>query len=92
MERPQKEKVYNAENLTELIKEIVEEVLGDSPYTHAKVSAWNNSIIEGCLKKLKEKNKNHKYVVTCVIAQRKGTGFYAGSSVYWDNESDADKL
>lgn len=67
----------------------MEEVLGDSPYTHAKVSAWNNSIIEGCLKKLKEKNKNHKYVVTCVISQRKGTGFYAGSSVYWDNESDA---
>lgn len=26
--------------------------------------------------------------VTCVIMQRNGAGFYAGSSVYWDNQRD----
>ena len=27
-------------------------------------------------------------LVTCVIMQRTGAGFYAGSSVYWDNNND----
>lgn len=27
-------------------------------------------------------------LVTCVIMQKKGAGFYAGTSVYWDNEND----
>lgn len=28
------------------------------------------------------------YTVTCVILQRTGAGFYAGSSVIWDKNND----
>ncbi|KAI8137401.1 flagellar inner arm dynein light chain Tctex1 [Fennellomyces sp. T-0311] len=67
----------------------VESVLSqDAEYNHAKVPQWNSTIIDTCLKKLKSKNKAYKYVVTCVIMQRAGAGFYAGSSVYWDNNHD----
>jgi dynein light chain Tctex-type 1 len=28
------------------------------------------------------------YIVTCVILQNKGAGFFVGSQVYWDNQND----
>ncbi|EIE75559.1 hypothetical protein G6F46_005306 [Rhizopus delemar] len=88
MEKPQKEKAFSTEDITAIIKEVVEGAIGDADYTHTKSPGWNNAIVEGCLKKLKDKNKSCKYVVTCVIMQKKGAGFYAGTSVYWDNEND----
>ncbi|KAL0088435.1 dynein light chain Tctex-type 1, partial [Phycomyces blakesleeanus] len=66
----------------------MESVLLDVDYAHGKVPSWNSTIIDNCLKKLKDMNKNYKYVVTCVIMQKNGAGFYAGSSVYWDNLHD----
>ncbi|PHZ08761.1 Tctex-1 [Rhizopus microsporus ATCC 52813] len=90
MEKPQ-EKPFTTENLTTVIKEkkkIAEQTIGDSEYAHSKVPGWNSTIIDGCLKKLKEKSSNHKYVVTCIVMQKKGAGFYAGTSVYWDNNND----
>lgn len=82
------EKKFNSEEVTAFIKEIVETTIGDAEYSHSKVPAWNNTIIEAVLKKLKENNKNYKYVVTCVLLQRTGAGFYAGSSVIWDKNND----
>ncbi|KAI9473758.1 MAG: Tctex-1 [Benjaminiella poitrasii] len=82
------EKKFNPEETSALVKEIVEETLADSEYSHSKVAQWNSTIIETCLNKLKNINKNYKYVVTCVILQNKGAGFYASSSVYWDNQND----
>lgn len=32
------------------------------------------------------------WIVTCVVMQRNGAGFYAGSSVYWDNARDGKYL
>ncbi|KAI9272697.1 flagellar inner arm dynein light chain [Phascolomyces articulosus] len=85
---PQEKSKFNSEEVTAIIKEIAESTIQDSEYSHSKVPQWNKTIIESCLKRLKEKNKNYKYVVTCVIMQNNGAGFYAGSSVYWDNMND----
>ncbi|KAL0091856.1 Tctex-1, partial [Phycomyces blakesleeanus] len=79
---------FNSEEVTAIIKETMESVLLDVDYAHGKVPSWNSTIIDNCLKKLKDMNKNYKYVVTCVIMQKNGAGFYAGSSVYWDNLHD----
>ncbi|KAI7862269.1 Tctex-1, partial [Spinellus fusiger] len=84
----QDKKRFNTEQVTEIIKESLKSVLADAEYTHSKVPAWNATIIENCLQKLKEINKNYKYVVTCVILQKVGGGFYVGSHVYWDNVHD----
>ncbi|RUS20542.1 dynein light chain [Endogone sp. FLAS-F59071] len=80
-------KPFNTEEVTNIIKETVEAVLTDTVYQHANAPAWNNDIVEGTLKKL-DKTKGLKYIVTCVIVQKKGGGFYAGSSVFWDNSTD----
>ncbi|ORZ03592.1 tctex1 domain-containing protein 1 [Syncephalastrum racemosum] len=79
---------FSTDQVTAIIKESVEATLNDAEYTHSKVPQWNSEIAESCLKKLREMSKNYKYVVTCVIMQRNGAGFYAGSSVYWDNQRD----
>ncbi|KAI9490630.1 dynein light chain Tctex-type 1 [Zychaea mexicana] len=79
---------FNVDEVTAMIKEVAESTIQDSEYVHGKVSQWNKTIIDTCLKRLKEKQKNSKYVVTCVIMQRTRAGFYAGSSAYWDNAND----
>ncbi|CAO3685845.1 unnamed protein product [Umbelopsis vinacea] len=70
------------------VVETVEATITDTAYSHTKVPEWNSTIVDNCLKRLKDMNKNFKYVVTCVIMQKNGAGFYAGSSVYWDNSHD----
>ncbi|GAA5796831.1 Tctex-1 [Helicostylum pulchrum] len=82
------ENKFNSEEVIAFIKETVERELGESDYSHAKVPTWNSTVIETILTKMKEDNKNYKYVVTCVILQRNGAGFYAGSSVIWDKNND----
>ncbi|KAL1936078.1 hypothetical protein VTP01DRAFT_212 [Rhizomucor pusillus] len=83
------ENKFSKDNTERLIRETIEATLPpDTQYQHKQVPEWTSQIIEGCLKKLKESNKNYKYVVTCVIMQRSGGGFYAGSTVYWDSAHD----
>ncbi|KAL7326200.1 hypothetical protein PS15p_208575 [Mucor circinelloides] len=82
------EKKFNSEQVTGIIKEIVETTLTDSEYSHSKVPAWNANIIETCIAKLKSISTNYKYIVHCVIFQNKGAGFYVGCQVYWDNQHD----
>ncbi|KAI8584274.1 hypothetical protein K450DRAFT_219034 [Umbelopsis ramanniana AG] len=81
-------KQFNVEEVTNIIKETVEATITDTVYSHTKVPEWNSTIVDNCLKRLKDMNSNFKYVVTCVIMQKNGAGFYAGSSVYWDNSHD----
>ncbi|KAI9311888.1 dynein light chain Tctex-type 1 [Dichotomocladium elegans] len=76
------------DDMLSVVKESVETVLKDVDYVHSKVAGWNSDVIEACLSKLKTLNKNYKYVVTSVILQKNGAGFYAGSSVYWDSTRD----
>jgi dynein light chain Tctex-type 1 len=45
-----------------VVKKVVESTLQDAEYSHGKVPGWNNAITEGCMKKLKEMNKNYKYI------------------------------
>ncbi|CAO3592947.1 unnamed protein product [Absidia cylindrospora] len=79
---------FNTNEMTAIIKETVENAIQDANYVHSKVPAWNSTIVESCLKKLRAANTNYKFIVTCVIMQKNGAGFYAGSSVYWDNVHD----
>ncbi|ORX55669.1 Tctex-1 [Hesseltinella vesiculosa] len=79
---------FNAEEMKSIVQEVVTDVLKDAKYTHSEVVNWNGQIVDSCLKKLRATYKTYKFVVTCVILQKNGAGFYAGSSVYWDNAND----
>ncbi|KAI8071044.1 dynein light chain Tctex-type 1-like protein [Gongronella butleri] len=79
---------FNADEMAAVLKDVSNEVLADAQYSHTEVAKWNTEIVEKSLKKLRSSYKTYKFIVTCVILQKTGAGFYAGSSVYWDNATD----
>jgi dynein light chain Tctex-type 1 len=82
------EAVFVVEDVQNIIKETVEGTLQSAVYQHNKVPQWTNNVVEQCLKRLTALNKPFKYVVTCIIVQKNGTGLHATSSCYWDNRTD----
>ncbi|OZJ03769.1 hypothetical protein BZG36_03469 [Bifiguratus adelaidae] len=78
---------FNSEQVVSILKEISEQVIGDEPYHHTKVADWNAALISKCLERLKA-NENYKYIVTSVIIQKRGAGFFAGHQALWDGEHD----
>ena len=79
---------FVGEDVQNIVKEIVESVLGKKQYSHGDLSDWSIRVLEGCLKRLTQLNKPFKYVVTCVIMQRNGAGLHSASSCLWDAQSD----
>ena len=63
-------------------------MLGQCAYQHNKVPQWTQTVIEGCMKRLKELNKPFKYIVTAVVMQKTGAGLHMASSCFWDNTCD----
>eukprot|EP01012_Entosiphon_sulcatum_P067864 TRINITY_DN9772_c0_g2_i3.p1 TRINITY_DN9772_c0_g2~~TRINITY_DN9772_c0_g2_i3.p1 ORF type:complete len:116 (-),score=27.16 TRINITY_DN9772_c0_g2_i3:174-521(-) len=77
------------EEVAVIVKDAVDSVVGGNmQYDHAKVGQWCNTIIETCMKKLKELNKPFKFVVTCLIMRRTGAGLHTASSTIWDITTD----
>jgi dynein light chain Tctex-type 1 len=70
------------------MKEAVDSVLASATYQHTKVPQWTNSVIESCMKKLKDLNKPFKYITTVVIMQKNGAGLHTATSCYWDITTD----
>ena len=53
-----------------LIRDTINQIIGDSLFDHANIQAWTTEIVNGCLKRLASQRKPFKYVVTCNIAQK----------------------
>nr|XP_003826831.2 dynein light chain Tctex-type 1-like [Pan paniscus] len=74
------------------IKEAVESVIGagrvgGNAYQHSKVNQWTTNV-EQTLSQLPKLGKPCKYIVTCVIIQKNGTGSYTANSCFWDSSTD----
>ncbi|KAF4516791.1 hypothetical protein B566_EDAN004630 [Ephemera danica] len=79
---------FNADEVSPIIKEAVEKVIGGNSYEQGKVNSWSNSVVEACLTTLTKHQKPFKYIVTCTIMQKNGAGLHTASSCYWDNTTD----
>ena len=53
-----------------LIRDTINQTIGDSLFDHANIKAWTTDIVDGCLKCLASQRKPFKYVVTCNVAQK----------------------
>ncbi|KAJ1483275.1 dynein light chain Tctex-type 1-like protein [Baffinella frigidus] len=82
------EGVFERDVVQELVKEVVDEIVGTTPYNQKKVGQWISNICEQTTKKLVGLGKPFKFVVTCVIMQRNGAGLHTTSSCFWDNAND----
>ncbi len=60
------------EDVSNIIKESIDNVLQNQQYNEQRVSQWTSSCLESCMKRLTSLNKPFKYVVTCIIMQKTG--------------------
>ncbi|CAB3363793.1 Hypothetical predicted protein [Cloeon dipterum] len=80
--------MFDADEVSPIIKEAVEKVIGGNNYDQTKVNAWSNSVVETCLGALCKSQKPFKYIVTCTVMQKNGAGLHTASSCFWDNSTD----
>merc|ERR1712173_28422 len=79
---------FIAEDVSTVIQECLEGILGGSTYQSSKTDAWTNQVVEACLGKLAALEKAFKYSVTCTLMQKTGAGLHAASSCWWDPNTD----
>merc|ERR1712050_643338 len=82
------ETTFVVDDVTNIIKESIENAIGGNAYQHNKVNQWTSNVVEQCLNHLTKLNKPFKYIVTCVIMQKNGAGLHTASSCFWDNSTD----
>merc|ERR1712212_1225568 len=87
-EESTEETQFVVDEVSNIIKESIENTIGGNGYAHPKVSQWTNAVVESCLASLTKLQKPFKYIVTCVIMQKNGAGLHTASSCYWDNSTD----
>eukprot|EP00800_Vazella_pourtalesii_P016542 TRINITY_DN4805_c0_g1_i1.p1 TRINITY_DN4805_c0_g1~~TRINITY_DN4805_c0_g1_i1.p1 ORF type:complete len:129 (+),score=30.62 TRINITY_DN4805_c0_g1_i1:110-496(+) len=82
------ESTFVADEVTQIIKETVDGVIGQNNYVHNRVNQWTSSIMEQCLAQLTKLGKPFKYIVTGVVMQKNGAGLHTASNCFWDNTTD----
>merc|ERR1719341_580787 len=82
------ENQFVMDEVSAIIKESLETVIGGNSYTGVKVNEWTAQVVESVLGSLSKLDKAFKYIVTCVIMQKNGAGLHTASSCYWDNSTD----
>ncbi|XP_065185014.1 dynein light chain Tctex-type 1-like [Sycon ciliatum] len=88
MDEGQEEATFVAEEVTQLVMDVIEPLLAGSNYQHNRINQWSSAVVEQSLNSLTKLGKPFKYIVNCVIMQKTGAGFHQASSCYWDNATD----
>lgn len=76
------------DEVSNIIKETIERIIGGNSYQHNKVNRWTADIVDNVLTDLTKLGKPFKYIVQAVIMQKNGAGLHTASSCYWDNTTD----
>ena len=76
------------EDANRITKELLEKVIGNEPYKHSDVGAWNNEIVNGVINQLANNDPDVKYIVTCTVVQKNGAGLNSSTTCYWNNARD----
>ncbi|XP_055028027.1 dynein light chain Tctex-type 1 isoform X3 [Misgurnus anguillicaudatus] len=79
---------FVVDEITTIIKETVESIIGNSSFQQSQINLWSSSIVESSLNQLTKLGKPFKYIVTCILLQKNGAGLHTASSCFWDNTTD----
>ncbi|CAF0963452.1 unnamed protein product [Rotaria sp. Silwood1] len=74
--------------VSNIIQNSIIAILGSQSYQNTKVNTWSSHIVENTLNSLARLNKPFKYIVFCVIVEKKGAGLHTASSCLWDDTTD----
>ncbi|VVC36351.1 Tctex-1 [Cinara cedri] len=81
--------MFVAEEVNDIIKESIENTIGNNCYDQSMENIWTEAVILNCLTKLCKLDKPFKYMVTCVIMQKSDAAdTHTASACYWDNTTD----
>jgi hypothetical protein len=58
---------FVVDEVSNIIKESIENTIGGNGYAHAKVSQWTNAVVESCLASLTKLQKPFKYIGMCFL-------------------------
>ena len=53
---------FVVDEVSNIIKESIENTIGGNSYVHVKVNTWTNSVVESCLASLTKLQKPFKYI------------------------------
>merc|ERR1712055_134665 len=92
-EKPPNEEVkpgkFSTEAVTELIKETVTSIIGESQYAIGSVEEWSKTIAETISSSIQKFDySGYKYVINCMLIQKSDGGIQSATTCYWDKEKD----
>eukprot|EP01100_Stratorugosa_tubuloviscum_P002314 TRINITY_DN1539_c0_g1_i1.p1 TRINITY_DN1539_c0_g1~~TRINITY_DN1539_c0_g1_i1.p1 ORF type:complete len:113 (-),score=29.45 TRINITY_DN1539_c0_g1_i1:211-549(-) len=79
------------ETVRQIVRESVDNCLKNEQYRHSEVSKWCSTIIETITRKLAELKLPFKFIVNCLICQKKGSsvnGMHITTGSVWDERQD----
>jgi hypothetical protein len=85
--------ILTVQEVEEVIRDCVEELLGSEVYDESRVTGWISTLIERTMKRLYDKGKPYKfmsknYLATCFIMQKTGVGLQTITSSYFEGGTD----
>lgn len=80
---------FTQEEVQNIIKQVLDEVIGLSPYNYADSLNWNKQAVELITKRLVALNRPYKYIVNSSLLQiGNGTGMNVSTISYWNKATD----
>ncbi|VDL74918.1 unnamed protein product [Nippostrongylus brasiliensis] len=80
---------FTQEEVQSIIKQVLDEVIGLSPYNYNDSLNWNKQAVEQITKRLVALNRPYKYIVNSSLLQiGSGTGMNVSTISYWNKATD----
>lgn len=79
---------FSVEDVESIARQAIQNVLNENSYNGKKTNEWSNAIVTHCLKELQALARPFKYVITCIIMQKNGSGLNTTTSMFWDTAKD----
>ena len=79
---------FSEEDVEGIVRDAIHTSLNEYQYNPKKVNEWTNVVVTACLKGLQNLNRPFKYVITCIIMQKNGSGLNTSASMHWDTSKD----
>ena len=79
---------FPQEEVENILRETIQEVLETANWDETKVPLWINEICEKSMKRLVDMKMPYKFIVTCMLVQKTDKPLYSTYSTHWENNTD----
>ncbi|KAF4713359.1 hypothetical protein FOZ62_031935 [Perkinsus olseni] len=87
-EQTVEEVVWKDEEMLKGVYDDIDRAIRDRTYDETCTKAWSDQICETVMKRLKEKWRSFKFMVTCAMMQKNNSTMHAATSCWWEPDSD----